>query len=160
MPTSTSNLGGPYRGFSATQTLGNFKDGEQASTRAILRNSWNTTMISSSTYKGKARVQTPFRVTTHAGDFLGRKNYKCGGPTGMSKSSIGWAGSKIYLGSKINNCDGTGIEGASGNVKYVYDSSDYSTYKRQKAINHNYNDLKNGGDDHNASYVPLMHVRR
>ena len=38
----TPVLGGPYNGFSATQTLSNFKDGEQAATRSILRNGWNT----------------------------------------------------------------------------------------------------------------------
>jgi hypothetical protein len=156
---SSSVLGGPYNGFSATQTLSNFKDGQQSATRSILRNSWNTAMIGG-TYNGESRVNTPFRVATHAGDFLGRRNYKCGGPNGMSKSSIGWAGSKIYLGSKIDNCDATGVPGASGNVKYVYDSSDYITFKKQQAMNHNYNDLKNGGDDHNASYTPLMRVRR
>jgi|TARA_B100001287_G_scaffold276825_1_gene289789 hypothetical protein len=156
---STSVLGGPYNGFSATQTLCNFKDGEQSSTRSILRNSWNTAMAGG-VFKGYKRVNTPFRVVNHAGDFLGRRNYKCGGPNGMSKCSIGWAGSKIYLGSKIDNCDNTGVPGASGNVKYVYDSSDYVTFRKQQAINHNYNDLKNGGDDNNASFVPLMHVRR
>lgn len=155
----TSVLGGPYNGFSPTQTLSNFKDGEQSATRTILRNGWNTSMAKG-TYNGHKRVVTPFRAVNNAGDFLGRTNYKCGGPTGMSKSSIGWAGSKIYLGSKIDNCDSTGVPGASGNVKYVYDSSNYVTFKRQQAINHNYNDLKNGGDDHNASYTPLMHVRR
>ncbi len=154
----TSVLGGPYNGFSATQTLLNFKDGEQSATRAILRNGWNTSMAKG-TYNGHKRVITPFRAVNNAGDFLARTNYKCGGPTGMSKSSIGWAGSKIYLGSKIDNCDSTGVPGASGNVKYVYDSSTYITFKRQQAINHNYNDLKNGGDDHNASYVPLKLVR-
>ena len=154
----TSVLGGPYNGFSPTQTLSNFKDGEQAATRAILRNGWNTA-FATGIYNGHKRVITPFRAVNNSGDFLGRQNYKCGGPNGMSKSSIGWAGSKIYLGSKIDNCDSTGVPGASGNVKYVYDSSNYVTFKRQQAINHNYNDLKNGGDDHNASYVPLKHAR-
>ncbi len=156
---SSTVLGGPYNGFSATQTLSNFKDGEQSATRSILRNSWNTAMAGG-TYNGKARVNTPFRVINHAGDFLGRRNYKCGGPNGMSKSSIGWAGSKIYLGSKIDNCDDSGVPGASGNVKYVYDSSDYVTFKRQQAMNSNYNDLKNGGDQHNASYSSMMRIRR
>jgi len=83
-------------------------------------------------------VITPFRAVNNAGDFLARQNYKCGGPTGMSKSSIGWAGSTIYLGSKIDKCDDSGVPGASGNVKYVYDSSNYITFRRQQAINRNY----------------------
>lgn len=157
--TDTSNLGGPFQGFSATQTVLNYKDGEQTAIRSVLRNGWNTALANSS-YKGNDRVITPFRAVNNSGDYLARENYKCGGPTGMSKSSIGWAGSKIYLGSKVDNCDNTGVPGASGNVKYVYDSSDYITFRKQQAINHNYNDLKNGGDDSNGSYVYLMSVRR
>ena len=105
---SSQVLGGPYNGFSAKQTVLNYKDGAQSSTRSILRNSWNTAL--------KNSAISPFRV--------------------------------------VNN--GTG----SGNVKYVHDSSAFVTYRRQKAINQNYNDLKNGGDDHNGSFVAQMAVRR
>ena len=156
---SMSNiLGGPFTGFSPQQTVLNYKDGAQTSTRSILRNAWNTS-YAKGTYNGHKRKIGPFRAINNAGDFLSRQNYKCGGPTGMSKSSIGWSGSKIYLGSQINNCDSTGVPASATNVKYVYDSSDFVTFRRQQAINSNYNDLKNGGDDHNASYVPLKHVR-
>jgi surface protein len=112
-------------------------DSEKASTRSILRRGWNTA-FATGTYNGHKRVITPFRAVNNSGDFLSRQNYKCGGPTGMSKSSIGWAGSKIFLGSKIDNCDSTGVPGASGNVKYVYDSSNYITFKRQQAMNRTY----------------------
>ena len=147
--------GGPYQGYSPKQTTLNYKDGSQAAVRSILRNGWNTA-FASGTYNGKSRVITPFRAVNNSGDFLARTNYKCGGPTGMSTCSIGWAGSKIYLGSLVNNCDDSGVPGASGNVKYVYDSSDYITFRRQQAINRNYNDLKNGGDQSNGSYVSRM----
>jgi hypothetical protein len=43
-------------------------------------------------------------------------------------------------------------------VKYVPDSSEFIKYKRQSAINKNYNDLSNGGDQHNASYVNIIAV--
>lgn len=147
--------GGPYQGYSPKQTTLNYKDGAQSAVRSILRNGWNTA-FASGTYNGKSRVITPFRAVNNSGDFLGRTNYKCGGPTGMSTCSIGWAGSKIYLGSMVNNCDDSGVPGASGNVKYVYDSSDYITFRRQQAMNRNYNDLKNGGDQSNGSYVSRM----
>ena len=147
--------GGPYQGYSPKQTTLNYKDGSQAAVRSILRNGWNTA-FASGTYNGKSRVITPFRAVNNSGDFLARTNYKCGGPTGMSTCSIGWAGSKIYLGSLVNNCDDSSVPGASGNVKYVYDSSDYITFRRQQAINRNYNDLKNGGDQSNGSYVSRM----
>jgi hypothetical protein len=148
-------LGGPYQGFSPKQTVLNYKDGEQTSTRSILRRGWNTAFASGS-YNNQKRVITPFRAVNNSGDFLARQNYKCGGPAGMSKSSIGWAGSIIFLGSKVDNCDDSGVPGASGNVKYVYDSSDYVTFRRQQAINRNYNDSKNGGDESNGSYVSRM----
>lgn len=148
-------LGGPYQGFSPQQTVLNYKDGEQTSTRSILRRGWNTAFASGS-YNNQKRVITPFRAVNNSGDFLARQNYKCGGPAGMSKSSIGWAGSIIFLGSKVDNCDDSGVPGASGNVKYVYDSSDYVTFRRQQAINRNYNDSKNGGDQSNGSYVSRM----
>jgi len=150
-----TTLGGPYQGYSPKQTTLNYKDGSQAAVRSILRNGWNTA-FASGTYNGKTRAITPFRAVNNSGDFLARTNYKCGGPTGMSTCSIGWAGSKIYLGSLVNNCDDSGVPGASGNVKYVYDSSDYITFRRQQAINRNYNDLKNGGDQSNGSYVSRM----
>ena len=157
--TKSTNLGGPFPGFSAKQTVLNYKDGNQTTTRFILRTGWNTA-YAKGTYNNRKRVTTPFRAVNNAGDFLSRKNYKCGGPTAMSKCSIGWCGSKIYLGSQNDNCDGSGVPASSTNVKFVYDSSDYVTFRRQQAINHNYNNLKNGGDDHNGSYVALMAVRR
>lgn len=148
-------LGGPYQGFSPKQTVLNYKDGEQTSTRTILRRGWNTAFAAGS-FNNQQRIITPFRAVNNSGDFLARQNYKCGGPAGMSKSSVGWAGSIIFLGSKVDNCDDSGVPGASGNVKYVYDSSDYVTFRRQQAINRNYNDSKNGGDQSNGSYVSRM----
>ena len=150
-----SLLGGPFQGYSPKQTVLNYKDGSQSATRSILRKGWNTA-FASGTYNNNTRVITPFRAVNNSGDFLARVNYKCGGPAGMSKSSVGWAGSTIYLGSKVDNCDNSGVPGASGNVKYVYDSSDYITFKRQQAVNRNYNDSSNGGDQSNGSYVSMM----
>ena len=155
----TNVLGGPYNGFSAKQTVLNYKDNKQATTRKVLRDGWNTTMAGP-TYKGYSRKIGPFRAVMNAGDWLSRKNYACGGPNPMSSNSPGWSGSLIFMGSQINNCDNTGVPAASCNVKYVYDSSLYTRYQREQAINRNYNDLKNGGDDHNASQVALMAIRR
>jgi hypothetical protein len=57
-------------------------------------------------------------------------------------------------------CDKTAVPAASCNVKYVYDSSDYNTYLKQKAIAKNYHDPSNGGDNNNASQVALKAIRR
>ena len=54
----------------------------------------------------------------------------------------------------------TSIPASACNVKWVYDSSDYITYLKQKAINKNYNDLSYGGDDSNASQSVFRAIRR
>ena len=66
----------------------------------------------------------------------------------------------MRIGSIISACDATGVEGYSGNPKFVPDSSDYIRFKKQQAMNRNYNDSKNGGDESNGSYVALMRVTR
>jgi hypothetical protein len=78
----------------------------------------------------------------------------------MSSNAPGWSQSLVFIGSQKNNCDNTGVPASSCNVKYVYDSSLYTRFLKEQAMNRNYNDLKNGGDDHNASQVALMAIRR
>ena len=148
--------GGPFNGFSPQQTLNNFKDGDQTQIRKVLRNSWNKS-FAQPTYMGHGRITTPFRAVNNSGDYLGRINYSCGGSNQINPSHYI---SKGIIGSLPQNCDGTGIPAANCNVRFVADSSDYITFKKQRAIVRNYNDLSNGGDQHNASYVPLMAVRR
>ena len=148
--------GGPYNGYSPQQTLNNFKDSEQTQTRAILRNAWNTA-YATGTYNGYKRMVTPFRAINNTGDFLCRVNYSCGGSNQINDKYPGIRG---IIGTIPQHCDGTGVPASICNVKFVADSSDYVTFRRQQAVNKTYNDLSNGGDEHNASYVPLMAVRR
>ena len=124
--------------------------------RRIIRNSWNGAYASGKV-NDKNRLITPFRAVTNSGDFLGRVNYICGGSNQVNASKPGWKG---HIGSILSKCDGTGIPSSTCNVKFVADSSDYITYKRQSAVSNTYNDSKFGGDQSNASYVPLMAVRR
>jgi hypothetical protein len=114
------------------------RDGEMSATRGVLRRAWNQENASG-TINGNKRVITPFRAVNNLGDFLARKDYVCGGPNQVSASRPGWKG---HIGSIISNCDGSGVTGYSGNVKFVSDSSDYVTYKKQRALNLNYNDIK------------------
>jgi hypothetical protein len=153
---SGSNLGGGIQGVSPQQTITNYKSGGDALTRRIVTKSWNTA-YATGTVNGKKRVTTPFRAVENLGDYLSRKNYSCGGPNPTSASRPGY---KSRIGNLINICDGTGIPASSTNVKFVPDSSDYTTFKRRQAINRMYNDKSFGGDESNASYVPLMRVRR
>lgn len=154
--TYTGNLGGPFQGFSAQQTISNYKDSENVMTRRILRQAWNTPYAVGNVNNRK-RVTTPFRAVNNLGDYLGRQYYACGGPNAVNASK---PGRKSIIGSAMSLCDGTGIPASSCNTKFVADSSDYTTFKKRNAINRNYNDIKNGGDWSNASYVPKMAVHR
>jgi len=131
-------LGGPFNGYSGTQTVTNYKDSAQTATRSVLRNAWNT-MYATGTVNGHARVITPFRAVNNLGDFLARKNYVCGGPNQVNASKPGMKG---RIGSIISSCDGTGVEAANCNPKFVSDSSDYVKFRKQQAINRTYNDSK------------------
>lgn len=150
----SSVLGGPFNGYSGKQTVTNYKDSEQTVSRRVLRSAWNT-RYATGTVNGQSRIITPFRAVNNLGDFLSRTNYVCGGPNQVNKSKPG-----LRIGSIVSACDGTGVEGYSGNPKFVSDSSDYIRFKKQQATNRNYNDSKNGGDESNGSYVALMRVTR
>jgi hypothetical protein len=150
--TSTANLGGPFQGYSPQQTLTSYKDSDQVMVRKIVRGAWNNTNA-----VGKGRVITPFRAVNNLGDFLGRQNYVCGGSNQVNANKPGWKG---HIGSILSHCDNTGIAASVTNNRFVPDSSDYIRYKKQSALVKNYNDIKNGGNQSNASYVPLMAVRR
>jgi len=132
-------LGGPYNGYSAKQTITNHKDGENATTRRLLRDGWNTQNANES-INGNKRVITPFRAVNNLGDYLARKDYVCGGPNQVNASKPGLKG---RIGSIISSCDNTGVEGASCNPRFVSDSSDYVRFRKQMAMNRNYNDSGN-----------------
>jgi hypothetical protein len=154
--TSSANLGGPFNGYSPQQSNTNYKDSENVMTRRVLVKSWNGNGAVG-TNNGHKRVVTPFRAINNLGDFLGRQNYVCGGANQINKSRPGLQG---RFGSIISQCDNTGVAASVCNNRFVPDSSDYTTFKKQSAINKNYNDLGSGGDVHNASFVARMAVHR
>lgn len=156
LPTKTSILGGPYNGYSAKQSISNYKDDEAVITRRELRRVWNTNYARGEV-NGYKRKVTPFRAVMNSGDFLCRPNYICGGPNPANNTHAS-AARQLGLGGIISACDATKIPSSSCNVKFVADSSDYTKFKRQTACNKNYNDLKFGGYN-NSAYVPLMAVR-
>jgi len=125
-------------GISPKQTLTNYKDGEQSLDRGVLRRGWNQ-LNAIGTINGYKRVITPFRAVNNLGDFLARPNYVCGGPNQVNASKPGWKG---HIGSIISQCDATGVEGASCNPRFVSDSSDYVRFRKLRAMNKNYNDIK------------------
>ena len=57
-------------------------------------------------------------------------------------------------------CDDSSVPASSCNVKYVYDSSNFTRFRKETAVNKGYNDTSFGGNDHNGSASALKHNRR
>jgi hypothetical protein len=139
--------------------------------RFTLKNAWNTKYQSQLRKDGLSKsITTPFRAVNNAGDLLSRDNYSCGGSCQSFQSRPGLKGLKNHFGSVSDSCTPSAaynslqlirnIPAAACNVKYVYDSSDYITYLKQKAVVKNYNDLTYGGDDNNSSQSAKRAIRR
>lgn len=154
-----SDLGGSsIKGISPKQTINNYKSNEEVRLRRIVVKSWNTN-YTSGVSQGKNRAIGEFRAVTNTGDFLSRSHYNCGGSEAAGSRTFK-TGLNHRFGNMFQNCDGTNIPPSSCNVKFVPDSSDYITYKKQRAFNKNYNDSSNGGDESNSTYTNLLRIRR
>jgi len=153
-------LGGGIRGIMPPSTQDvdkTYVNYEQI--RFSLKHAWNNSY--SRRVRGSSTgACTPFRAVTNSGDILSRLNYSCGGSCQTFQSRPGMFGLKGHFGAISNACDETGLPPASCNVKYVYDSSDYTRFRKQLAVNKNYNDISNGGDDSRASQSAMRHVKR
>jgi hypothetical protein len=169
---SLNSPGGAIKGY-MPQTTQNVDKRyiEYEQIRYTLKQAWNTT------YPGqlkrnnlKRSITTPFRAVNNAGDLLSRENYSCGGTCQTFQSRPGLSGLKQRFGSVQTTCVPSAvysnlqlinnIPAAACNVKYVYDSSDYITYLKQKAINKNYNALSYGGNDSNGAQSVFRAIRR
>ena len=167
-----SNAGGAINGWMPQAIQTNDKTyPEFEQIRFTLKNAWNTTYPSQLRRDGlKKSITTPFRAVNNAGDLLSRENYACGGSCQSFQSRPGLRGLKVRFGATSISCTPSAaynslqllknIPSATCNVKYVYDSSDYVTYLKQKAINKNYNDLSYGGDNNNSSQSAQRAIRR
>ena len=166
-----SRMGGGLPGFIPQQLQDSDNTSDFPKNRFILKDAWNTsntkaiiptTIIPGQPFSGvRATCVTPFRAITNSGDVLSRPNYSCGGPCQTFQSRPGLRGLKQHFGSISKTCDFEGaIPPSSCNVKYVYDSSDYSTYLKQRAINRNFNNKSNGGNDNSGSQQAWSSIRR
>ena len=154
--------GGAIKGYMPQTTVKVDKDyKEYEQIRFTLKQSWNTTYPSQLTKSNKKAIITPFRAVNNAGDLLSREYYSCGGPCQTFQSRPGLHGLKNHFGHIADTCDYEGgVPPASCNVKYVYDSSDYSRYLKERAINRNYNNSSNGGDQNSGSQSAWRAIRR
>ena len=166
------NSGGAINGYMPQSTLNTDKRyPEFEHIRFTLKNAWNTTYPSQLRRDNlKQPITTPFRAVNNAGDLLSRLNYSCGGTCQTPQSRPGLKGLRSHFGAVQDTCVPSAaynnlqllnnIPAAACNVKYVYDSSDYVTYLKQKAVNKNFNDLSYGGDQSNSSQSAIRAIRR
>ncbi len=130
--------------------------------RFLIRDAWNGTAATG--YVNGIRVATtPFRAVNNAGDLLNRRNYSSGGSNQVKTGRIRLAANQsanILAGSILKQRNPSGIPSASTNVKYVYDGSDYTTFRKQQAINRTYNDYSYGGAGRSNTFIALNRVRR
>ena len=166
-----NNSGGAIKGYMPQQILKtdkDYKDFEHI--RFTLKEAWNTTYPSQLKRSNKKAIITPFRAVNNAGDLLSREYYSCGGSCQSFQSRPGMFGLKQRFGANQNSCVpgvvystyqlDTSIPASTCNVKWVYDSSDYITYLKQKAINKNYNALTYGGNESSGSQSVFRAIRR
>ena len=132
-----TSLGGGYKGISPKQTSGNEKNSNDIVLRKIVTKSWNTAYATGK-YNGQSRRIGPFRAINNSGDFLSRSEYTCGG-SNQWNSRPNMHG--LIIGSSHNNCDWTGVPASNTNPKFVADSSDYTSFRKQRSANLSYNDI-------------------
>jgi len=152
--------GGGIPGLMPQANVDGYRDNSVSQTRFTLRDAWNTQRYVNQQGTLQRRVITPFRAVNNAGDYLSRDNYSCGGACQTFQSRPGLNGLRTHFGAIHSLCDGSNVPPAACNVKYVYDSSDYITYLKQKAVNQNYNDLSDGGNNYSGAQSALRAIRR
>ena len=162
-----SKLGGgvpggrPSAGFANTNT-----SSEMALKRKILRKAFKTNKVNKTNVRATCG---PFRAANNLGDVLNRRNKSCGGCNQVNDTTSNVLNSKKADGVSNADCGTTTVNGitfsttevplASGNSKYVSNSSEFTKFKELEAINLNYNDSSFGGDQHNASYTFINNLR-
>ena len=100
---------------------------------------------------------TPFRAIMAAGDVNGSKN-QAGAPFLPSPNQV----RPTYVQTVkmlTNGVQNNGTAFFTGNPRDVYDGSDYTRYKKLRAVNKTYDDKSFGGAN-NGAYVALKRVRR
>ena len=161
-------LGGGFKGRMPQPLIDHDNSDSFAQTRFTLRDAFNTTSKTGSSYP--KRIITPFRAVNNAGDLLSRQNYSCGGSCQSFQSRPGLNGLRQRFGATSDSCRADifwsavqvnpTVPSSTCNGRYVYDSSDYIRFKKNQAVNKNYNDISFGGNDYSTSQVAIRHSKR
>jgi hypothetical protein len=166
-PNLRVELGGGIRGRMPQPLVDHDNTDQFARTRFTLRDAWNTTSYSGSS--NRTRIVTPFRAVNNAGDLLSRQNYSVGGACQSYQSRPGLSGLRQRFGANQDTAPSVvwsalqlnaAVPASTCNGKYVYDSSDYIRFRKNQAVNQNYNDLSFGGDQSSGSQVAYRSIRR
>ena len=120
--------------------------------RKVVTMVWNGEKVNS-------KHRSTFRNIMNAGDPLSRVNYSCGGPNPLQNLPSVKQNVSLFRGGIKSFCDNSSVPASSCNVKYVYDSSNFTRFRKETAINKSYNDTSFGGNDHNGSASALKHIR-
>lgn len=121
--------------------------------RSIVRMVWNGDYI-----KDSRRKIGTFRTLYNAGDPLSRVNYSCGGPNPLQNLPSVKQNVSLFRQNMKSICDSSGVPAAATNVKYVYDSSLFTRFRKEVAVNKSYSDPSYGGSN-NGAYTALTHIR-
>jgi hypothetical protein len=161
-------LGGGIKGIMPQPVVDHDNSEEFAQTRLTLREAWNTSSVSGSSYP--KRMVGPFRAVNNAGDLLSRQNYSCGGSCQTFQSRPGLSGLRNHFGSISDSCTADVFHSANQvdpripasacNTKFVYDSSDYIRFRKNQAFNKNYNDRSFGGNEYSGAQTATRAIRR
>ena len=161
-------LGGFFNGYSAqligggsgTQGSGGPEGGsERELLRYKLREAWNGS-AATGTVNNITVAANPFRAINNAGDLLCRPYYTSGGSSQTSSLMGGLNGWKSKVGAIQPHPDNTGVPSCTCNGRYVYDSSDYITFKKLQATNRNYNNASFGGNLNSGSQSAFRAAKR
>ena len=136
--------------------------------RKILRKSFNNSRTAlnfngySALYglsKGTTK-STPFRTALNAGDPAGTVNQYTNIKYGRAYNQISSSSLGRLNGLKIGDgVQQNGNAAWSGNSRYVYDSSDYTKFRKLKIKNQTYNDKNLGGMNASTVFTVLNRVR-
>ena len=164
----TAELGGGIRGIMPQSIVNHDNSDEFARTRFYLKDAWNTSSTSGSSYP--KRIVGPFRAVNNAGDILSRQDYSCGGTCQSYQSRPGLNGLRGRFGSISASCSpsvlystnqiNANVPASACNGKFVYDGSDYINFKKNQAINKNYNDRSFGGNEYSGAQSAIRASRR
>jgi hypothetical protein len=148
--------GGSGSRFSGTGMEGG---GERELERVSLRRVLGFTLFPGQS-AGASLPITPFRRYFNAGDTAGTVNSATSPLLGLPPNQVGASSMVSRLHASYGGVNNGGEAFFTGNPKYVYDSSNYVRFKKLQAVNRNYNDSSNGGENGTTIKQALTRVRR